>query len=201
MIERKRITNAKGITLIALVITIIVLLILAGVTISALTGDSGILKNAEKAKEKINLTNAKEQVAIATQGALLKAKEQQTTITYENLNEELGNLTNKYTITPKEDAPVWTVTVGDYKTYVTEEGYIEEPVTNPYDADGWTYAWIYDNDKWSEITEKGELAEGKIVVKVYATEKEITPSNYEWDDRRRTQCNFISKRIRIPFSY
>ena len=33
----------KGITLIALVITIIVLLILAGVTIATLTGDNGIL--------------------------------------------------------------------------------------------------------------------------------------------------------------
>ena len=35
--------NQKGVTLIALVITIIVLLILAGVSISMLTGDNGIL--------------------------------------------------------------------------------------------------------------------------------------------------------------
>mgnify|MGYP002562860869 CR=1 FL=1 len=42
--------NAKGITLIALVITIIVLLILAGVTIATLTGDNGILKKAGDAK-------------------------------------------------------------------------------------------------------------------------------------------------------
>ena len=41
----------KAITLIALVITIIILLILAGVTIAALTGDNGILKSAIKAKE------------------------------------------------------------------------------------------------------------------------------------------------------
>ena len=46
--ERKK--QAKGITLIALVITIIVLLILAGVTIATLTGDNGILKQADKAK-------------------------------------------------------------------------------------------------------------------------------------------------------
>lgn len=42
----------KGITLIALVITIIVLLILAGVTIAALTGDNGILTNATEAQSK-----------------------------------------------------------------------------------------------------------------------------------------------------
>lgn len=39
-----------GITLIALVVTIIVLLILAGVSISMLSGDNGILKNAKKLK-------------------------------------------------------------------------------------------------------------------------------------------------------
>ena len=38
----------RGITLIALVITIIVLLILAGVTIATLTGDNGILTRAEQ---------------------------------------------------------------------------------------------------------------------------------------------------------
>ncbi len=39
-----------GITLIALVITIIILLILAAVTIAALSGDNGILTNAAKSK-------------------------------------------------------------------------------------------------------------------------------------------------------
>ena len=41
----------QGITLIALVVTIIVLLILAGVTIAAISGDNGILQNAARAKE------------------------------------------------------------------------------------------------------------------------------------------------------
>ena len=42
----------RGITLIALVVTIIVLLILAGVSISMLTGQNGILNRAVEAKEK-----------------------------------------------------------------------------------------------------------------------------------------------------
>ena len=50
----------KGITLIALVITIIVLLILAGVTIAALSGDNGILKRAAEAKEQTNKKNDEE---------------------------------------------------------------------------------------------------------------------------------------------
>ena len=42
--------NQRGITLIALVITIIVLLILAGVSIAMLTGDNGILSKARQAQ-------------------------------------------------------------------------------------------------------------------------------------------------------
>ena len=44
---KNHVKGKKGITLIALVITIIVLLILAGVTIATLTGDNGILKQAD----------------------------------------------------------------------------------------------------------------------------------------------------------
>ena len=45
------IRNQKGITLIALVITIIVLLILAGVSIAMLTGNNGILTQANKSNK------------------------------------------------------------------------------------------------------------------------------------------------------
>ena len=45
----------NGITLIALVITIIVLLILAGVSIAMLTGENGILNQAQEAKSRQNL--------------------------------------------------------------------------------------------------------------------------------------------------
>lgn len=50
-------TSNKGITLIALVITIIVLLILAGISIAMLTGDNGLLTKASDAK--IKNTHAK----------------------------------------------------------------------------------------------------------------------------------------------
>ena len=48
----KKSKKEEGITLIALTITIIVLLILAGVTIAAISGDNGILQNAAKAKRR-----------------------------------------------------------------------------------------------------------------------------------------------------
>ena len=54
----------KGITLIALVITIIVLIILAGVSIAMLTGDNGILSQAQRAKEENRAGTVKDRVAI-----------------------------------------------------------------------------------------------------------------------------------------
>ena len=50
--ETLKFTSSKGITLIALVITIIVLLILAGVSIGSIISDNGILSKAKKAQEK-----------------------------------------------------------------------------------------------------------------------------------------------------
>ena len=50
--RKEKIEANKGITLIALVITIIVLLILAGVSIAMLTGENGILTQAQNAKNK-----------------------------------------------------------------------------------------------------------------------------------------------------
>ena len=61
--------EAKGITLIALVITIIVLLILAGVTIATLTGDNGILKKAGDAKTQTEQAKADENLKIAIAGS------------------------------------------------------------------------------------------------------------------------------------
>ena len=61
----KRNVNNNGITLIALVVTIIVLLILAGVSISMLTGENGILNRAGEAKEKTTLSQKKETTDLA----------------------------------------------------------------------------------------------------------------------------------------
>ena len=57
----KKLKNKNGVTLIALAVTIIVMLILAGVTISTLTGNSGITTNASKSKTKSYLADIKEE--------------------------------------------------------------------------------------------------------------------------------------------
>lgn len=66
--------NQRGITLIALVITIIVLLILAGVSIAMLTGQNGILTQAQSAKTTTANKSAEEKVKLAVMAARLQSE-------------------------------------------------------------------------------------------------------------------------------
>lgn len=78
--------DKKGITLIALVITIIVLLILAGVTIATLTEENGLISRAQEAKEKTESAEMGEKI----QTAILAAKTNpQGELTKEGIEEEL----------------------------------------------------------------------------------------------------------------
>ena len=64
--------NARGITLIALVITIIVLLILAGITINALSGENGIITKSKEAKIKTEKSRTIEKINLAILTAMTK---------------------------------------------------------------------------------------------------------------------------------
>ena len=64
-----KITKAKGITLIALIITIVVLLILAGVSIATLTGDNGLLNKAQEAKIENDKAGKKEKLQVEIMGS------------------------------------------------------------------------------------------------------------------------------------
>ena len=81
--------NTNGITLITLVITIIVLLILAGVSIAMLTGQNEILTQAQNAKTATEQASAKEKIELAVTGAIGQTKE--GILTVENLKTELEN--------------------------------------------------------------------------------------------------------------
>ncbi len=102
-LEMKEVQEQKGITLLALAITIIVLLILAGITIGVLTGDNGIINNTKTAKEETEIANEKEILEKATVEAMGKNK-------YGNIEEtELQNALNQETGDGKAEA----VEVGD----------------------------------------------------------------------------------------
>ena len=87
----KLLKNRKGITLIALVITIVVLLILAGVTIATLTGDNGILTQAGKAKETTEIGEEKEIIGLS----VIQATNNNRTIDEDELQKALNENSNE----------------------------------------------------------------------------------------------------------
>ena len=102
--------NNKGITLIALVITIIVLLILAGVSIAMLTGDNGILTQARNADVRTARAEVADKINMALNGELanLYAEGKFTATTAADILTKNGLDAAEYEITPA--SPVTTGT-------------------------------------------------------------------------------------------
>ena len=105
----------KGVTLVALVITIIVLLILAGVTLSMVMGDSGIFGKANDASIKTSVSGAQDAVRLA----LLEV----TTNQYDETGSSDGSVTKA---TANEKVATQMAITGEYVLdtdgYVTAKG-------------------------------------------------------------------------------
>ena len=67
--------NQKGVTLIALIVTIVVLLILAGVSVAILTGENGLLAQANESDFKTKLGTLDEQLKLFKQNKLIENQE------------------------------------------------------------------------------------------------------------------------------
>ena len=95
---RRNYSNQTGITLIALVVTIVVLLILAGVTINALFGDSGIIQKAKDAQNKMDQAAENDLNALNELNEWLDSKVNGTTgETAVNISTLVGKAVNKNT--------------------------------------------------------------------------------------------------------
>ena len=114
--KKQKLKESKGITLIALVITIIVLLILAGVTIATLTGDNGILKKAGDAKTQTEQAKEDENLKIAIAGSY-------GTDGKLNLKDLKDNLKNQGILTNSNEFPL-EVTVNGEKKKIDANGNI-----------------------------------------------------------------------------
>ena len=126
----------KGITLIALVITIIVLLILAGVVIATLTGDNGILGKAKTAKTTNDEEKAKEQIKIAVMGSYGDDGK----LNYDDLKQNLGQLgitglpdTASYPLEVTLDGVSATIKANGEVNFTTSGGYTQtgDTITSP----------------------------------------------------------------------
>ena len=118
------IKNNKGITLIALVITIIVLLILAGVSIAMLTGENGILNQATDARDDTEAAEIREKVELAVQAAYAAQLAADPTSTAELAATAVAtqyNTDNSASISFTGTGP-WTATIDGYTVTLTRSG-------------------------------------------------------------------------------
>lgn len=85
----KKIKYSQGITLIALIITIILMLILAGVVMSLTIGENGLIEKSKQAAEKYKIEEMKERVQIAITNAIAKEVALGNDVTTENILQDL----------------------------------------------------------------------------------------------------------------
>ncbi len=98
--NRRNAKSTRGITLIALVITIIILLILAGISIASLTGDNGILTKADTAKEENRAATIEEEKNLWKSNQVADQIIGETEV--QKLGELLEQLQNEELITEEE---------------------------------------------------------------------------------------------------
>ena len=173
-----------GITLIALVITIIVLLILAGVSIAMLTGNNGILTQAKLAKENTALAKEDEENKLAKNNEYINEQTGKSLIipgeqvketkknNYVDINGDKATIPQGFTVSGKEDEqiianglviydiPESEISSVDWNTASTKYNqFVWIPVSSEkaYQRDFTYPSFYYINDKWtfSETTPKG----------------------------------------------
>ncbi len=121
MINKKN----NGITLISLVVMIVILLMLAGVTISTLTGDNGIIVKSVEAKEDSEKMKADEDIELAIRDSIgvngfLKDED-----IYKNLN-KIENISGVPTSVEEIAYPLKVVVNAKYEYVINEDGSIGE---------------------------------------------------------------------------
>lgn len=101
----------RGITLVALVVTIIILLILSGIAIASLTG-SGLFAKSEEAKQRTIIAQLKEEIEIAIQEIQIEEIENGNILTLQIISEKLPQKLTGLTARLEQ-----IYIVGEYKGY------------------------------------------------------------------------------------
>ena len=123
----EKIKERKGITLIALVVTIVVILILAGITVGMVTSDNGILKETKNAKQQAKIDNEKSIVERAKMLAMMRSKN--GAITYEIFEPALKDEAGKISTDVSDAGDIIEVLFTDSNRYyeVDKDGNVSEP--------------------------------------------------------------------------
>ena len=117
-------TTEKGITLVALVITIVILIILATITINAAFGEGGLIEKAQQAKnltEESTISEQEKLNSLMDEYANMMAEDEEIT----EPEEPVANEVNPDEPKPEEPTAEDTLKAGDYVTYPSAQGDIE----------------------------------------------------------------------------
>ena len=202
--------NKTGITLIALIITIIVLLILAGVAISLVVGDNGILSRSKSSKEATVVGGEKETIAVSW-GALITNKlVNDEEITDERFEQELINNVNDVTVSYDDDGNYLIHFNDTGHNYVVDSviGEVVENGTEPSEIDlPDIYVTLYTDGTLGFCSTEDKIA-GKTVSEEYeyinnnnysiqVTGENVSMLNLSWYDNIRTNIPWYDQRTSI----
>ena len=141
----------KGITLVALVITIIILLILAGIAISAIAGQDGLFSKTQIAKAQTEIASEKEGISLAVTSAKI-SDNGYGSIEKENLQDAINKQFGKDKAIVEDN--------GDQTYTVTMKNTEERKYT--VEEDGTIVEGKYDKWDGTEVTEPTEKTENEI---------------------------------------
>ena len=179
MFKKQKIKSKSGITLLALVVTIVVLLILAGVSLNLVIGNDGIMKRAKEAKEKYGQASKNEQKDLDTvedymnkmtgegsgtgTGTVVKVNVGESATGVATINGKAGN-TNNPTI-PKGYIPVNTETAnwGDGSSAPLKNAVDHGLVIQDGSGNQWVWVPVEEISKYCESVDEGVAVTGSTV--------------------------------------
>ena len=121
--RKKDFKSTKGITLIALVVTIIILLILAGISIAMLMGNNGVLTQGKRAKEETLVGQEKEQVEMAYVSAAINKLGEN--VTANELQTELDKVASTE-VSTNSDGTLNVIFINTKNNYNVNKGKVEK---------------------------------------------------------------------------
>ena len=166
--------SIKGITLVALVITIVVLLILAGISIQAIT-NTGLFSNAKRATEESKYANAAEKVALAVNTSYDSTGKINDEYLKENVNkiEGLSKKVDTVTYDLKIIVDGFEFTISESGKITGEKKEVATLPDNTPQTDAGTNvkiedSWSSQNVKYIKTTDGTEITTLEKVATVYA---------------------------------
>ena len=185
----------KAITLIALVITIIILLILAGISIATLTGQNGLLSKANVSGEETKKANYKEVLELLGQEIRPeKALENLSTKEFmdryqEKIEKEIkeGNNLKGATVNRKNDETIYVTTKEGWIYKITEDKveFLGKKGENPAPD-------LQESDIELELNPEG-YTKGNVKVKIIVTNSELTKYSLQYSKDAQNWSNYTGE--------